>query len=466
MNNLSENLKKIRKDNNLSQEQLAEELGVSRQAISKWESGVAYPEMEKIIQLCNKFDLNIDDLLNKDIREIKREELSKKSINKSIESFLDFITNTINLFFNMNFKSKIKCIFEQFVIATILLIVGIFFELILRTAIISILSYFPYEIYIFIWNIINSIFILFFAIASIGIIIHIFKTRYLDYYKKIKESSSNLKNENKSNEEELSESVIRDENNKILFKKNENKIVIRDPKDSEYKFVHSIFKIFVLGLKFFALIILGISCIGLVGILTGFIASFIISKTGFFFIGLLLTFASTGIIDIIFILLLLNFIFNRKNDKKKMIWSFIISLITLGIGIGLIFTGGLKFDYIKYDKNNNELIYNKLSIEIKDNTYIEFGNNEIEYIEKDIENIEVEVKTNKLFSVNKQITQNGGVYFYTYNTSTKAILDEIINNLNKFKVAPIEDRIYDIKIYASKENITKLKNNYEKMIQK
>ena len=46
------NLKKIRKNNNLSQEQLAEILGISRQAISKWESGSAYPEMEKIIQLC------------------------------------------------------------------------------------------------------------------------------------------------------------------------------------------------------------------------------------------------------------------------------------------------------------------------------------------------------------------------------------------------------------------------------
>ncbi len=40
MNNLSENLKKIRKDNHLSQEQLADDLGVSRQAISKWESGL------------------------------------------------------------------------------------------------------------------------------------------------------------------------------------------------------------------------------------------------------------------------------------------------------------------------------------------------------------------------------------------------------------------------------------------
>ena len=111
-NNLSENLKKIRKDNNLSQEQLAEKLGVSRQAISKWESGAAYPEMEKIIQLCDKFDMNIDDLLHRDIREIKGEQTSKNNLNKFIDSFLNYITDTINLFSSMNFKSKIKCLFE------------------------------------------------------------------------------------------------------------------------------------------------------------------------------------------------------------------------------------------------------------------------------------------------------------------------------------------------------------------
>ena len=48
-NQFSENLKKIRKEQNLSQEELADQLGVSRQAISKWESGQAYPEMDKII---------------------------------------------------------------------------------------------------------------------------------------------------------------------------------------------------------------------------------------------------------------------------------------------------------------------------------------------------------------------------------------------------------------------------------
>ena len=70
-NYFKENLKKIRKDYNLSQEQLAEEIGVSRQAISKWESSLAYPEMDKILTLCNKFNLNVDDLLHKDISEIK-----------------------------------------------------------------------------------------------------------------------------------------------------------------------------------------------------------------------------------------------------------------------------------------------------------------------------------------------------------------------------------------------------------
>ena len=90
-NQFSENLKKIRKDNNLSQEQLADELGVSRQAISKWESGQAYPEMDKIISLCDKFHLNIDDLLHKDIKEVKGEDESKKKINSYIDDFLSFI---------------------------------------------------------------------------------------------------------------------------------------------------------------------------------------------------------------------------------------------------------------------------------------------------------------------------------------------------------------------------------------
>ena len=97
-NQFKDNLKKIRKEHNLSQEQLAEELGVSRQAISKWESGTAYPEMDKIIFLCDKFNVNIDDLLHNDIKEVKSEEESKKKVNNIINDSLDFISDSVSLF--------------------------------------------------------------------------------------------------------------------------------------------------------------------------------------------------------------------------------------------------------------------------------------------------------------------------------------------------------------------------------
>ena len=51
---ISENLQILRKSKNMSQEELAEKLNVSRQAVSKWESGSGYPETEKIISICKR----------------------------------------------------------------------------------------------------------------------------------------------------------------------------------------------------------------------------------------------------------------------------------------------------------------------------------------------------------------------------------------------------------------------------
>ncbi|MCC0645761.1 MULTISPECIES: helix-turn-helix domain-containing protein [unclassified Clostridioides] len=63
MLNLGENLKRLRKERNLSQEQLAEMLNVSRQAISKWESNKTYPDIENLILLRNLFNVTLDDLI-------------------------------------------------------------------------------------------------------------------------------------------------------------------------------------------------------------------------------------------------------------------------------------------------------------------------------------------------------------------------------------------------------------------
>ena len=58
-----ENLQTIRKKNQLSQEGLAEMLGVSRQAVSKWELGEGYPEVDKLLLLSKKLNISLDRLL-------------------------------------------------------------------------------------------------------------------------------------------------------------------------------------------------------------------------------------------------------------------------------------------------------------------------------------------------------------------------------------------------------------------
>jgi len=66
---LGEKLSKLRKECDYTQEQLAEILGVSRQSISKWESGIAYPETDKLIKMGKLFECSMDYLLNEDITE-------------------------------------------------------------------------------------------------------------------------------------------------------------------------------------------------------------------------------------------------------------------------------------------------------------------------------------------------------------------------------------------------------------
>lgn len=67
MANFSFNLQQYRMDSGMTQEQLAEKMGVSRQTVSKWESGASYPEMEKLIALCSLFDCTLDALVRGDL---------------------------------------------------------------------------------------------------------------------------------------------------------------------------------------------------------------------------------------------------------------------------------------------------------------------------------------------------------------------------------------------------------------
>ena len=452
-NRFSENLKKIRKDNNLSQEQLADEIGVSRQAISKWESAAAYPEMDKIIILCDKFNLNIDDLLHKDIREAKGEEESKKKINNYINGFLNFITDSIDLFTNMNLKSKFKFLFEEFIIIFTLFICSCIVCSVFNGLSFKLFSFLPGTIRYFICNTLSIIFTLLCIIVSIVILVHIFKIRYLNYYSNIKNSK---KNNNDTNDVEL------DKNVKIDLKRNDNRIIIRDPKHSEYKFINGLFKFIVVTIKFFLLCFgLGVA-FGLVCLFITFILSFLVYKTGALFIGLLISILSSSVIAILILLLILNFVFNRKNDKKKIIWTFICSLIFLGIGCGLIFIGTLKFDVEvdreqllktvtrKYEMNDDMIIY-------------PYYDKKIQYVESDNDNVKIEYVINKYCDVDDNISNNS-IMAWSNCTNPTELVREFIKNINDKKIVLMDDSINSITVYTSKTNIDKLKNNYEKQL--
>lgn len=463
-NQFSENLKKIRKEHHLSQEQLADELGVSRQAISKWESAIAYPEMDKIIFLCDKFHLNIDDLLHKDIKEIKKEEEGKRKINNFIDDFLKFITDTINLFSNMNLRSKIKCLLEQVIITLILLIISIIIVYGINRLSLNILIFIPYQLAQIITNILTFILVIFCSISSLVILTHTFKTRYLDYYLKLTKESKEKNKEEELNRIDEEKKVSFNRKNKILFRKNENKIIIRDPKHSEYKFINGLFKLIIGIIKFFMLLFALLISFILIGLVFSFILSFLVYKTGFFFIGLLLAILSLSIITIILLLLLLNFIMNRKNDKKKIIWCFISSLIVFGISCGFIFIGTLNFEALKnnegmlkkeskeYNMNNDLLFYPQYDVEVK-------------YVEADIDNIKVEYLLNKYYEIEEHISDDEK-YIMVSTTCKDGIklLKGYINNLNHKKIVEMTGNIESITIYASKDNIETIKNNWNNHI--
>lgn len=73
----ADNLKQIRKERNMSQEDLAEIMDVSRQAVSKWEQGLGYPEVEKLLLLSSKLNISLDSLMATEIAQKNNTENQK-----------------------------------------------------------------------------------------------------------------------------------------------------------------------------------------------------------------------------------------------------------------------------------------------------------------------------------------------------------------------------------------------------
>ena len=458
--NFAENLRRIRKENNLSQEQLADKLGVSRQSVSKWESQQAYPEMDKVIQLCNMFNLNIDELLNKDIKEVREEKESKNRVNKYLDDFLGFITKTVDMFSSMKARNVVKCIFEQLIIMFMLIIVFHILDSIGGSIIGNLVNIMPYKAYRFILAVFEIAFIIIYVFVSIVVMIHIFKIRYLNYY----ESSKKEDKVDDTKEEKINDEV-KEVTSKEEASSKKEKVVIRDPKDSEYGFVNGLLKCILIFIKFcFFFVFIGFACslIGLTAALFICIYHIFISKI---FVGAVLAILGCIAINIIFLSLLYSFLFNRKFHFKSLFILFLVSLGLCGIGGATAFLSVTNFKIVDrefslndsvekvYPYSDNLALVNRGNYTFKiDNSL----NNDVKIIveyNNEVDEIEITEhsgnNTKGIYIDNNRPIRYDFFFFYR----------EAIKRLKQNEILNFIYIDYDVTIYTSENNIKNIIKN-------
>lgn len=442
--NLSDNLKRIRKENNLSQEQLADKLGVSRQSVSKWESGLAYPEMDKVLQICKMFGLNVDELLNQDLKQVEENKQSKSNLNKIVDEFLDYINKTINLFSSMSFKNKIKCLIEQIILVSIIFCVLVILGLVVKNIVSSLISFLPESLYYVVYNIlINGFYLLFSLIFGISTMLYIFKVRYLDYFVIVDDSEDDVEN--------------KIEKKKFFNKRKEEKIIIREPKHSYHGFISVMINFLLKLFKAFVFLLAFCFCIVLICLFDALTLVFLFKNSGLVFIGSLLLIISFIVINLDILIILYNFIINKKNNKSVLFVSFVLSLMIIGVSTGICMIGIKDFNY-KSVLNSNKFDVTKYEYDSVDKMFFLYPDEE-DYIESDINNVVVEIKHAKNSLVYKYEYEDGQVQLYVnYNVfQFFKLINDIIDDINNKEIIYYDD--FEIKIYASKENIKKLKQN-------
>ena len=453
----------LRKKKGLSQEELAEKLGVSRQSVSKWESNNTYPETDKIVQICNIFECTMDDLINDNITDVESiERKNKNNINVMVDSFLDFITKTINMFSRMKFTSGFKCVIEMIIIALIMLTLGYLFVGFSE----SVLSgFYPFEKGIEVFNgIIKSVLMLIWTIISFIVLVHVFKIRYLNYYDKlINEEKVDTKNDKK-----------KEEKSKIKEDK-KDRIIIRDENTRPFAFLSVLSKIIIIFVKVFVFFFGLFFMFTLLMLAIFFIISLYFSFSNAIFIGSTIATLALLVINVIILMLIIGFIFDKKYNYKILLITFLTSIIVSGIGIG-IFALGIKdfkvvdnMDGILNLKSHSEEINYKdnMLITNSDNYYL---NSSYKYeIDNNMEDGKIkisEVYDDKYLRMDKdsRIEYKMNVLaFYGYQESSINLISQVIKDLKNNIIRSYDFGYFDLKITANENTINKLMDNLRKL---
>lgn len=489
-------LQKLRKKSGFSQEQLADKLNVSRQAVSKWESGAAYPEMDKIIAISKIFNCGIEYLTNENMTETDfLEKGTKSNINIYINNFLDFITKTTNMFFSMKLKSLLKCILELSILAIIIIVICMAITTSITSIVESLLFFLPLHIVDIISNMTIAIVSLIVWAIGIVVFIHIFKIRYLDYYD---EAIINVRKQDNFNEvdnnelakhnnklknvstEEKDENILKSDKNNNRFDVNMNrkkqeyikyrepKIIIRDPEDKSFKFLYGILKCALVFVKFMIACFSTVFVISLFCLITCLVVLVILLFDKVILIGLLTIVIGLTILNYEFLYITYKFIISQRQNLKRIFRVLTLSVLIVGIGTGIAVMELRNYTYTENADDIIDLEEKEFEYNIGKDFYFELYGRDITYIVDDnikSDTIKVKIKKDKRFNSYELAMFDNRLEIYQRETTVnlkkiyKIITTDISNHIIRDYNDLIDIRFY---VYGNTTDIDNLKKIMDK----
>ena len=441
--NFSEKLVKLRKENKMSQEDLAASLDVSRQSVSKWESGQTYPEMDKLLAICKIFNVTLDSLTNDEVDIINTENKDKNVI----DSFFSFVKNTYNFIVNNTLLDNTKCFLVMMFTFLALYILKLPVNLLSEKVTNLITSVSQNNFTIFVANFFE--FIIDFAYVALFIIvmIYIFKIGFLDKMDLKKDNDLKAVKEDKP----LKES-------KPIKEKMEHE-------NKNYSFINLLSNILIVFVKFFIACFTFPFLVTLILFFIGLIIILYFAFNGLTYIGLILISLSFIFLNILTIEFLFDLLFSKKVPFKRMLITLIASLSIFGIGSGLFSIEVSKISYVNSISPKFKTTKSEFNVKMQDNLLIKANTNYDFVIDNTLDNIKVEVETYPDFVTSHTENQDYvyRIVLHQYEVNAKNIFDDLVENLKHNKVYNYNFRDNStVKIYANEKNINILKNNIEK----
>lgn len=453
-----ENLQKLRKERGISQEQLAEQLGVTRQSVSKWESSASYPEMDKIVAICNIFHCDMDVLINKDITEERDKKDASKVVKVGFKNIADYIKKTIYLFEHQSFKDIIKMIAQVMIIICVILCFSIPFML-FKEMVVSLFYTGDNWFSIFFSRFWNFIFNASYGILAIATFLYIFKVKFLDGEEIVIE--------------EVNESLdtIDDDNSQDTVKDNKKKKIIKVKRTEGFSLLDLLSKAITLCLKVFLLFLLIPAIIGVIMLIIAFVLLVILIFRGVFLVGPIFIALGITVFCLIVIELILDFIFNLRFSRRRVIITIISSVVVSAVGLGLSIWYFLNLNVVNDVPNNFKQETQEEVYMMNDELLIQYGWNYIKFVEDESMTNQIRVRIDYYPDYTAaELEKEDNEIFINYDTINSIrineVTDSIINNLKKNKLYTYDKLgTVSMTITSSKNNIEKLKENYNKQYQ-